>query len=42
MDYDELPANLQKVIEKGESITVEFKEAKKNYHLAYLKVCVQC
>ena len=29
MDYDELPANLQKVIEKGESITVEFKEAKK-------------
>ena len=26
MDYDELPANLQKVIEKGESITVEFKE----------------
>ena len=29
MDYDELPANLQKMIEKGESITVEFKEAKK-------------
>ena len=29
MECEELPINLQKIIRKGESITVEFKEAKK-------------
>ena len=29
MDYEELPFNLKKIIDKGEDITVEFKEAKK-------------
>ena len=29
MECEELPINLQKIIRKGENITVEFKEAKK-------------
>ena len=29
MECKELPTNLQKIIEKGEGVTVQFKEAKK-------------
>ena len=37
MECEELPTNLQKIIEKGEGVTVEFKEAKKKLPVSLLK-----
>ena len=42
MMIDQIPENLLKLIKDGESSTVEFKTAKKNLPIVYLKLFVQC
>lgn len=39
---EDLPKNLNNLILYGESISTEFKEAKKLFHQIYLKLFVQC